>query len=70
MTYITEPIIEAGLKLIYEQYPDIVDIKDRLDDNDFAVLKKTKSFLQALYDATLFIEGHYITLDRVLPTIE
>jgi hypothetical protein len=47
-----------------------MDIKDRLDDNDFAVLKRTKSFLQALYDATLFIEGHYVTLDRVLPTIE
>ena len=70
MTYITELTIEAGLKLMYEQYPDIVDIKDRLDDNDFAVLKKTKSFLQTLYNATLFTEGHYIILDRVLPTIE
>jgi hypothetical protein len=47
-----------------------VDIKDRLDDNDFAVLKRTKSFLQALYNATLFTEGHYVTLDRVLSTIE
>ena len=70
MTYIIEPTIEAGLKLIYEQYSNIIDIKDQLDNNDFAILKKIKSFLQALYNATLFIKRHYATLDQVLPTIE
>jgi hypothetical protein len=45
MTYITESAIKTGLKLIYKQYFNIVDIKDQLDDNDFIILKKMKSFL-------------------------
>ena len=37
-----------------------------MDECDWVVLKKTKGFLQALYDAALFTEGHYAILDRVL----
>jgi hypothetical protein len=67
VTYLTEPLVETGVKLMYEQYPEIVDIRDRLDDNNFAVLKRTKSFLQALCNTTLIVvEDNY--LGAAVPT--
>lgn len=70
VSVLDDPDVQKALSKLYSRHPDAIDPRDRLTMEDFAELHKIRFFLQAMYDAILFTEGHSATLDRVLPAME
>ena len=70
MKCLLDPEIKRALQKIYQRHPKIIALRDHLTDIDYETLEKIFYFLKALYDATVYTEGHTATLDRVLPSME
>ena len=70
MNVFDDPNIKKIMFKLYSRYPDTIDLKDRFIKDDFVKLHKIRFFLQVIYDTILFIKGHNVILDRVLPIME
>ena len=69
VSVLDDPNVQKALQKLYSRHPDAIEPLDRLTSKDFQEVHKIR-FLQAMYDAILFTEGHSATLDRVLPAME
>jgi hypothetical protein len=65
-----EDKVKAGIQLYVEHYSKDLHEDDLLQTEDWLQLRTIYRFLQVFFDATLFLEGHDSTIDRVLESID
>jgi hypothetical protein len=65
-----EDNVKAAIQLYVEHYSKDLQEEDLLQTEDWLQLRTIYRFLQAFFDATLFLEGHDSTIDRVLESID
>ena len=66
---ITSPCFEA-IKKYLERHKDEELANDKLEEEDWAILKEIHEFLDTLLQITLALEAHHSTLDTVLPIMD
>jgi hypothetical protein len=65
-----EDKVKAGLQLYVEHYQDNISKDDILTTGEWVHLRTIRDFLQSFYEATLFLQGDRMTLERVLESID